>query len=228
MMGASTHPPDCGVVRDDLAALATGTLTGRRRAEVLDHLEHCPSCAVELEQLSATVDALMTLIPEATPPEGFAERVTDRWDAEPRRAVSANRQPMRRRVLAAAAVVAVAVGAGVGFGAALFSSGSGPGAGGAGVHAAALGSVSGAQGTVILLPGQHGWLVMSIDDVTATGLVTCSVGLADGSRRVVGRFPVTAGYGSWAVRLPVASSSVRSVEVRAADGKMVASARISA
>ncbi len=57
--------PECSAARDDLAALAIGTLTGRERAELLDHLERCARCAAELEELSAAADALVTLIPAA-------------------------------------------------------------------------------------------------------------------------------------------------------------------
>ena len=86
-------------VQDDLAALAIGALNGRDRSVVLGHLEGCARCAAELEELSAAVDALLTLIPEATPPEGFGR--APRPGSAPRAGASAGpssggRWPWRR------------------------------------------------------------------------------------------------------------------------------------
>ena len=40
-MEPSPLDPECSAARDDLAALAIGTLAGRERAELLGHLERC-------------------------------------------------------------------------------------------------------------------------------------------------------------------------------------------
>ncbi|HVX23578.1 MAG TPA: zf-HC2 domain-containing protein [Acidimicrobiales bacterium] len=266
-MNPATPDERCQAVRDDLVSLATGTLTGRQRAEVVEHLERCPACAAELEGLCGAVDALMALVPDAEPPEGFAERVTARMRAEAQPAVpvvppAARRRwasrptarpavrPAARRVMAAAAVVA-ALALGVGIGAVVAgsgpggsspsgsgrdgSAGGGPGGatGGTEVRTAALhspagagGSRSGVQGSVVLTSGRPGWLLMTVDDAHAWGTITCRVTLADGSRRVVGRYPMEAGYGSWAARLPVPASSVHSVEVVGRGGATLAVARL--
>ncbi|HEX3946256.1 MAG TPA: zf-HC2 domain-containing protein [Acidimicrobiales bacterium] len=231
MTGSATPDPRCQAIHDDLAALATGTLTGRERAAVLDHLEHCPYCVAELEELSAVADELMTLVPEVAPPDGFAERTVALMKAEPKLVRPPARQPAFRRVLAVAAAVVV-LALGVGIGAVIASPGStgsggnGSSGGRSGVRTAALQSTSGAQGTVVLAGDHPGWMVMTVDDSSTWGTVTCRVTLADGSHRVVGRFAMSSGYGSWTARLPVPSSSVRSVHLVGHGGAVIASAQL--
>jgi predicted anti-sigma-YlaC factor YlaD len=216
----TTHDPGCEAFRDDLASLAIGALTGLDRARVLAHLEECPHCTAEVEELSATADALTTLIPDATPPEGFADHTMDRIRAD--RAVP--RRPVFRRMAAVAAVVVlVAVGSVVG---ATVAS-SGRHAPTTVVRTTSLHSSVGTKGTVLLVSAGHlGWLVMALHDAPMSGVVTCSITLADGSRQDVGQFDLTDGYGSWSVDLPVAASTVRTVGVVDDTGSMVASARV--
>jgi len=76
-MEPTTHDPECRALGDDLASLALGALTGLDRARVLAHLETCPHCTAEVEELSGAADALTALIPEAPPPPGFADRTMD-------------------------------------------------------------------------------------------------------------------------------------------------------
>ncbi len=104
-MGMTSRDPRCLVGDDDLAALATGTLTGRDRSAVLEHLEGCPACAAELEELSVTVDALMELVPDATPPDGFADRTVALMRAEPSSTVRRSPRFVHsgRRIVAVAA-----------------------------------------------------------------------------------------------------------------------------
>jgi len=73
-VSAASHDPECVAFSDDVAGLALGTLTGVERAKVVEHVQRCPRCARELEELSMTTDELITVIPEAVPPDGFAER----------------------------------------------------------------------------------------------------------------------------------------------------------
>ena len=61
----------------------------------------------------------------------------------------------------------------------------------------------------------------------ATGTVTCSIVLHDGTRREVGRFSLADGYGSWVASLPVPASSVRTVSMVDGHGALVAAARVS-
>jgi hypothetical protein len=219
-MEATRPAAECEELHDDLAVLAIGALTGHDRARILTHLEGCPSCAAELEELSAAADALATLIPAAAPTEGFSDRTMAVIRAEQR----GRQQPLIRRLAAVAAVVVVlAVGGGAG---AVIAS-SGHHAPASALWTAPLHSAEGAQGTVVLVSsGQKGWLVMNLYDAPTSGTVTCTLALDDGTHRSVGEFSLTAGYGSWTTPIPVPASSVRWVNVVSATGTTVASARI--
>ncbi len=211
--------PACEEWRDDLAALALGALTGHDRARVLAHLEGCSYCVAELEELSATADSLGNLLPQETPPDGFAERTLAVIRAEE----SASRRPRIWTVGAVAAVIALLVAA-VGLGAVL-SSHRNPAPTSA-VQSSPFHSSSGAEGTALLVSkGKQRWLAMTIHDAPGVGAVTCAVALADGTHRPVGAFTLTAGYGSWTVPLPVAATSVRWVNVLDSRGTVIASAR---
>ena len=219
-MEPTTNNPECDAFRDDLASLAIGALTGLDRARVLDHLEGCPHCTAEVEELSATADALTTLIPDATPPEGFADRTMDLIRSEP----AAPRRPVIRRVAAVAAVI-VLLAAGVGVGVAVSSHGAKAPV--SAVQTAKLHSSVGTKGTVLLVSKGHGgWLVMTLHDAPTSGAVTCSITLDDGTRKDLGQFDLRYGYGSWSVELPVAAGTVRTVSVVDDTGAMVASARL--
>jgi hypothetical protein len=209
---------DCVAVHDDLALLALGGLTGRRRAELLTHMEGCASCEAELEDLSMAADALISLIPEATPPEGFAARTVAAMHAESR----TPSRPVIRYLVAAAALVLV-LGLGIGVGSVVSPSGS---SGHTAALTAAIHSSTGANGTVILSPGPNSWLVMTLDDAPTSGWVSCAITTANGGQRVIGRFSLSAGYGSWAARLPVTATSVRSVQILDSTGAIIASARL--
>jgi hypothetical protein len=208
--------------QDDLSALAVGALDGRERARVLAHLKGCPGCSAELESLSDAVDALVEVAPEVAPPAGFTERTVAAMGADrPRHRPTV----VVRRVVAVAAGVVI-LGLGVGVGVAVTSShGTRP------TPAAVTGTLrssSGPDGVVVVSADRGGLLVMSLDHAPTTGTVTCEVTLTDGTTRLVGAFPLAAGYGSWRVHLPVPPSSVRSVRVLDQQGVTVASATLRA
>ncbi len=104
----------CDRLADDLAELALGVLTGRERAQALSHVESCPRCAEELEQLSRVADTVVQAAPEMEPPMGFEVRLFERMGV-------ADVRPRRRRlrpsvwvpVAAAAAAAALALGLGL-------------------------------------------------------------------------------------------------------------------
>ena len=99
----------CEKFRDDLALLALGTLSGRRRAEVIDHLEGCVECAAELEGLSVCRGRrFSSSLGERRRPPGFDERTMA--------AMSAGRERRRfsARVAALAAAAMLVVGFGIG------------------------------------------------------------------------------------------------------------------
>lgn len=224
-MEPTTHDPECRALGDDLASLALGALTGLDRARVLAHLETCPHCTAEVEELSGAADALTALIPEAPPPPGFADRTMDLIRAEgPVSRPPVSRRMVSRRVAAMAAVL-ILVALGVGVGAVVASPGTK--APTAAVRTTSLHSTVGTKGTVLLVSkGGYGWLVVDLRDSPASGVVTCSISLADGTREDLGAFALTDGRGSWSVPLPVPASSVRAVSVVDGAGAMVASARV--
>lgn len=216
-MGTYLNDPDtCVPFRDDLAEFALGTLSGRARADVIDHLERCAECAAELESLSAAADALLLVAPEATPPAGFDEHalvgMTGRRDRH--RSSSA-------RVLALAAGVLIALGVGIG---AIVTRQAGHDPS---FTSAALVSSTGTKGQVFLSWGRDAWMFMTLDNVNAAGPIACTVTLRNGARETVGHFVVRSGYGAWAVALKVPASALRSVAVVDQAGVTIASASIS-
>jgi hypothetical protein len=224
-MEPTTRGPDCEAFRDDLAALAIGALTGLERARVLAHLEGCPPCTAEVEELAATADVLTTLIADAEPPEGFADRTMTLIRADRVVPIQPTGRPAFRRMAAVAAVV-VLLAVGTVVGAEVASSGRHSPT--TAVQTTSLHSTVGTKGKVLLVSSGHqGWLVMTLHDAPTSGAVTCSITLADGTRKDLGEFDLTDGYGAWSVDLPVAASTVRTVSVVDESGAMVASARVS-
>ncbi len=227
-MESATQGPECEAFRDDLASLAIGALDGLDRSRVLGHLEGCPHCTVAVEELSAAADVLTTLIADADPPPGFADRTMDliRADREDRAVpLRPTGRPVFRRVAAVAAVI-VLLAVGTVVGAAMASSGRHDPV--AAVQTTPLHSAVGTKGTVLLVSSGHqGWLVMTLHNAPSSGEVTCSITMADGSKKELGEFDLTDGYGSWSVDLPVAVSTVRTVRVVDESGTMVAVARVS-
>ena len=67
---------------DELAELALGVLTGRDRARDLAHVDSCPHCADELEQLARTADAVVRVAPEVEPPLGFEVRLFEQMGVD--------------------------------------------------------------------------------------------------------------------------------------------------
>ena len=100
-------------VRDELAELSLGVLTGRERARVLAHVESCPRCADELELLSRVADTVVQAAPEMEPPLGFEVRLFEKMgvtDGPPRR----RRLRPSRWVPAVVGVAAAALALGLG------------------------------------------------------------------------------------------------------------------
>jgi hypothetical protein len=62
--------------------LALGLLSGPERAAALEHLQDCAACRAQVDELSQTVDELLTAGPRAEPPAGFEGAVLDRFAAE--------------------------------------------------------------------------------------------------------------------------------------------------
>src|SRR5260370_809416 len=68
----------CAMLADVAAELALGVVTGRERADAIEHLDRCEACREDVRKLMATGDELLGLLPLAEPPAGFETRVLDR------------------------------------------------------------------------------------------------------------------------------------------------------
>lgn len=215
-------------LRAELPELAADVLDGRARAELLDHVDNCPTCALELEGLTAAVDSLVHLGGEADPPVGFETRVFEQM--QPRSARTRRRSLRWRRpflaVGTAAAVAALAFGLGW-----VVHRGAVPGRHavvlpGPGDHpvVAQLESSGRSVGLVSLYTGRSAWLSMRVAGSPWTGPVLCTVTSADGVTRTVGSFSLTSGYGMWMTPL-AGAQSVRSASLVDPGGAVLATAR---
>ncbi len=226
----------CARYADELAELALGIATGRRRAETLAHVERCQSCHAEMEELSRSADSMLDVIPGVEPPLGFEVRLAERLGAG--RAVRrvAGRQltggkwrSRRLSILLACLLAIVALGAGVGTGWLVRGTGprsSVPSAFGteAGGRVATRSLVAGGRGigyvTVYSAGTSAGadWLFMSLGVGSWSGEATCEVHLADGAKLQLGTFWLDDGYGAWGVRLPSGTGRIASASVLDAKG----------
>jgi hypothetical protein len=69
---------NCAMLADAAAELALGVLTGRERADAIEHLDRCEACREDVRKLIATGEEFLGLLPPAEPPAGFETRVLDR------------------------------------------------------------------------------------------------------------------------------------------------------
>jgi hypothetical protein len=101
----------CEAVREQLAELALGIVSGDERALLLDHAAGCPSCRRALGEFALVGDELLQLAPEHEPPAGFEVRVLERLRS-PRRRGLADRLGLRGRRAAALGAITAAIAAG--------------------------------------------------------------------------------------------------------------------
>ncbi len=210
-------------MNDDLIEFALGTLSGRSRANVLQHLETCAHCNTELESLVDAADQLLWLAPEAEPSLGFESRVIERYrNSQPRRVTHLR----RISVLAVAAMIAIVLGVGVG--AVVSGHGGNPPASAIRPTTGRLVSNGETLGEVTISTGSPSWMVMDIDTGDVSGLVWCEVTLADGHVVTVGKFTIANGYGSWVAPIRHPASDVRSARIVNAHGTVLAQATFAA
>ena len=222
-MNDDTDEHGCERHRAELSELALGVLTGRDRARVLAHVEACPRCAEELEQLSRAADAVVQAAPESEPPIGFEVRLFERMGVADVRHRTRFRSPrwVAGALSAAAAVVALAVGLSLGL-----SSSAPPSQNAAGVVTANLVVHGTVVGRVAVHGGSNPWMSMMLIDSGAQGWVKCIVVTSDGVRHQVGTFDTTKGYGAWVAPLSVNPKDIRSAEDVAPSGTVVATAAL--
>jgi hypothetical protein len=231
----------CAGFADAAAELALGVLTGRERAEALEHLDRCPACREQVRQLTATGEQLLRLLPAEEPPPGFESRVLERLGPAKqspgrggRMILGGGRRRLRRepgegrpgrvrRVLAAAAVtLAVAVSALGGWG--LRAAGSSPAR--SSLSSAVLVSADHQTvGTIFIYGGSQQWLSMSVDIGSRTGTVICQLVSRGGSVLTLGSFWLDAGYGAWGSPGPVSHGQFTGARLVSADGTILATAR---
>jgi len=213
----------CDAYGDDLAELALGALTGRPRAQALSHVESCPHCAEELEQLSRVADAIVQVAPEVEPPVGFEVRLFDRMGVSDRRRLF---RPSRW-VLAGVAAAAAALALGLG----LTLPSSAPTTATAQAHhgkaiSADLVENGEAVGHIVAVGGPQPWMSMMLADSTAQGTVDCVVVTKDGVTHHVGTFVARTGYGAWIAPLHVKPADIRTAEVVSPSGTVIATASL--
>ncbi len=213
----------CDAYADDLAELALGALTGRPRAQALSHVDSCPQCAEELEQLSRVADTIVQVAPEAEPPLGFEVRLFDRMG------VSDRRRRFRPSLWVPAGVAAAAAALALGLGLTLPSSA--PTTATAQAHhgnaiSADLVENGAAVGHVVVVGGARPWMSMMLADSTARGPVDCIVMTADGVTHHVGTFVARQGYGAWVAPLHVKPADIRTAEVVSPSGTVIATASL--
>jgi hypothetical protein len=217
----------CGQYEDDLAELALGVLTGRERAQALSHVESCPRCAEELEQLSRVADSVVQAAPEVEPPVGFEVRLFERMgvaDVRPRRRL---RPSHWVPAVAGVAAAALALGLALGLNS---SSAPAPSATAQAHHktvvSAYLVENGETVGHVVAFGGAQPWISMMLADSTARGTVSCVVVTDDGVTHHVGTFVVRQGYGAWIAPLHVSPEDLRSAEVVSPSGTVIATATL--
>ncbi len=211
-----TPNDDCRRVGPDLPELALGTLSGLERASVLAHVEGCAACRDEVSRLSAVADALLSLAPSLDPTPGFETRLFDRMGLTgPRRRW--RRGAIGSLILAGALALSLGLGLGLGGAPEVRSPAS--------AIVATLTSGQTVKGTVYLVPGDPGWLFMSVHGVRAEGLVSCRVRV-NGRAETVGSFYLQAGTGSWAYALKVPATEVEAAWLVDSNGDVLAAARL--
>jgi anti-sigma-K factor RskA len=213
-------------MNDDLIEFALGTLSGRSRAAVLDHLETCAHCNAEVESLADVTDKLLWLAPEAEPSLGFETRLIERYRGGDARRHTARRQ--RLSVFAVAAMVAAVLAIGVG--AIVTNSGSTTPPSATTLRPLTGRLMAGAQvvGDVTISSGSPSWMIMDIDAGMLSGTVWCQVTLANGHIETVGKFTIANGYGSWVAPITGSARHVRSAQVVNANGTVLAQAAFAA
>ncbi len=157
---------------------------------------------------------------------GFEVRLFERMGVSDLRRPSRFRSPrlVAGALAAAAAVVALAVGLSLGL-----SSSAPPTENAAparNVVSANLVENGTVVGRVSAHGGTHPWMWMMVVDSSAQGTVNCVVVTSDAVSHRVGTFVAKKGYGAWVAPLTVDPKDIRSAEVVAPSGTVIATAAL--
>jgi hypothetical protein len=199
--------------------LALGTLPGDQRAAVLAHLDGCRDCRRLLNRLSDTADSLLRVAPEVEPPAGFTRRVLAGLKPAPRR---------RWRPLALVAAVALVFGLAIGYVPGHLGSGSV-----ATVMVASFVHTNAEPGEelagkIYARADRPSWVFMTLHGAGSDESYACDLVLKDGRTVPIGSFTMHGGAGSWGRAVDVTLANVRVVELRDANGGVVATAALTA
>jgi hypothetical protein len=243
----------CAMLADAAAELALGVLTGRERADAIEHLDRCEACREDVRKLMATGDGLLGLVPAAEPPAGFETRVLNRLGllapglpapSAPGRAVTiplvaerglsgtrrpSHRRPSGRRSWAPPRARQLLASA------AVVIAFAGAGIGGWSMRTvpasplatAALVSSGQESGDVFVYDkSPRPWLYMYVDlDGKPNTTVNCRIVSQSGQVIPMGMFRLNDdGYGWWSSPLPPDAGMPRGAQVITTDGKVLASA----
>ena len=213
------------------AELALNVLTGRERAQAVEHLQRCGRCRAQVDQLASASDELLRLLPDRQPPAGFTAQAARQL----RQAQKASRRPRSRLVLAAAAVtVMVAVGGLTGW-----ALGTGPGSVQATgtipppLRSAALITPGHqAAGKVFLHRGSSTWMFVTADLPAGDGpageaTVVCQLTDQAGHIITVGSFQLIGGDGYWGSPEPDQPADITGARLMSTTGTVLAAASFS-
>ncbi len=229
MSGRAELPPSCARTQETAAEAGLGVLVGLERAKVLAHLEGCASCTRAVEEMAEVSDALLTLVPDAVPPPGFAHRVLARHRAAD---AAHPRKPRVRLVSLAAGAAVIAVIAVIALGVYALGPASSqvPHPDAAATPSGRLLQVASLQtggrtvGQVFVYDGRPSWVFMTVDAPVSATPVVCEVKTDGGATLDLGTFSTSTGYSAWGSLVSVTPSSIRAVQLVDSEGVTVASA----
>ena len=215
----------CEAMSDDLIEFALGTLSGRSRSLVLDHLETCAHCDAELESLASVADTMLWLAPEAEPSLGFETRLIERYRGGDTRRLNTRRR--RASVFAMAAVLVAVLGFGVDAMVTTHGNVNNPSAT-IRPTSSQLTSDGHVVGQVTVSSGSPSWVIMDIEAGKLSGVVWCEVTLTNGRTETIGKFTLAHGYGYWIAPVKAAGSHVRTAQLVNGNGTVIAQATFAA
>jgi Putative zinc-finger len=190
--------PTCADVRERAPDLALGALTGPERADVVAHLDGCPSCQALVGEYASVADALLELVPEAQPGAELAPPVLEAMRPTPLR------RRRRHRVAAMVAAAALVITAATGVTVAVFARDGDGGSSTATTSALRSAPMVGAGdvtvGRVVSTGDRPPKLAVSVDYWVPDGHYELTAQDGNGTAEPVGALRVAAGRGTWTGR----------------------------
>jgi predicted anti-sigma-YlaC factor YlaD len=187
----------CDLVRQSAPDFALGALTGRERADIVAHLDNCPSCQTVVGEYAIVADSLLELVPEADPAGDVGAPVL----AAMRPAARQPRRPRwRHRVATLAAAAIAAIGLATGITVAVVSQGgdgSTPRASSVLRSAPMVGSGNVTVGRVVTTNDRLPTVAVSVDYWLPDGSYQVAARDRAGAATPVGTLDVTNGRGTW-------------------------------